>query len=329
MNISPTHEDAIVVDGLQINNWSRAVLEELVAGGVSAANATTTVWEGIEESLRAVGEWNQFARRNSDLMVLARSSNEIRKAKAAGKVAILLGAQNTSLYGDDYRLVEVYAQLGVKIVQLTYNNQNTVGGSCYEPHDSGLTRFGTNMITEMNSSGVLVDLSHVGNRTSIDAAEASAVPVAITHSNPTWFVDNPRNKPDEVITAVTSRGGVIGCCLYPNVIGGAETTLEGFCEMVRRLADQVGPDRVGLGSDCTRHWDDSFVEWLRSGRWRPPSTQTATWPTWPQWFNGPEDFPRITDGLFAVGFTETEVRGILGENWLRVFDEVFPGLEGA
>lgn len=329
MSISQTHEDAIVVDGLQINNWSRSVLEELAAGGVSAANATITVWEGVEESLRAVGEWNHFARRNSDLMMLARSSDEIRQAKAAGKVAILLGAQNTSLYGDDYRLVEVYAQLGVKIVQLTYNNQNTVGGSCYEPQDSGLTRFGANIIAEMNSSGVLVDLSHVGNRTSIEAAETSAVPVAITHSNPTWFVDSPRNKPDEVIEAVTSRGGVIGCCLYPNVIGGAETSLDGFCEMVRRLADQVGPDRVGLGSDCTRNWDDSFVEWLRSGRWRPPSAQTATWPAWPQWFGGPEDFPRITDGLLAVGFTESEVHGILGENWLHLFDEVFPRQEGA
>lgn len=325
MTNSTLHRDAVVVDGLQINNWSREILEELHAGGVTAANATLTVWEGVEESIRAVGEWNQFARRNSDLMVLAGSSADIREAKTAGKVAIVLGAQNTSLYGDDYRLVEVFAQLGLKIVQLTYNNQNAVGGSCYEPRDSGLTRFGANIVAEMNASGVLIDLSHVGNRTSVDAAEASAVPVAITHSNPTWFVENPRNKPDEVIEAVTSRGGVIGCCLYPNVIGGAEARLDGFCRMVRRLADQVGPDRVGLGSDCTRNWDDDFVEWLRSGRWRPPQDRTATWPDWPQWFNGPEDFPRLTEGLLTAGFTDSEVRGILGENWLNLFDMVFPG----
>lgn len=319
------HRSAIVVDGLQINNWSREVLQELHAGGVTAANATVTVWEGIEESLRVVGEWFQFAERNSDLMTLARSSEEIRRAKADGKVAILLGTQNTSLYGDDYRLVEVFAQLGVKIVQLTYNNQNTVGGSCYEPNDSGLSRFGENIVHEMNRSGVLVDLSHVGHRTSIDAARVSELPVAITHSNPTWFIDSPRNKPDEVIEAVTSRGGVIGCCLYPNVIGGAEATLEDFCLMVRRLADRVGPAQVALGSDCTRNWGDDFVEWLRSGRWRRPTEASATWPAWPHWFAGPEDFPRLTDGLLAAGLDETETRGVLGENWLRLFDEVFPG----
>lgn len=319
------HRDAVVVDGLQINNWSREVLQELRAGGVTAANATVTVWEGAEESLRAVGGWNQFARRNADLMILARTTEDIRRAKTEGKVAILLGTQNTSIYGDDYRLVEVFAQLGVKIVQLTYNNQNTVGGSCYEPRDSGLTRFGANIVREMNESGVLIDLSHVGNRTSLDAVEASEQPVAITHSNPTWFVDTPRNKPDEVIDAVTARGGIIGCCLYPNVIGGAEATLEGFCEMVRRLADQVGPDRVALGSDCTRNWGDDYVEWLRSGRWRPPGEQSATRPAWPHWFAGPEDFPRLTDGILAAGFTETETLGILGENWLRLFDEVLPG----
>lgn len=319
------HREAVLVDGLQINNWSREILDELVVGGVNAVNATITVWEGIEESLRAVGEWNQFARSNSDIMVLARSSEDIRAAKSNGRIAIVLGSQNTSLYGDDYRLVEVFAQLGVKIVQLTYNNQNSVGGSCYEPHDSGLTRFGTNVVAEMNRSGVLIDLSHVGNRTSIDAAEASTAPVAITHSNPTWFVDSPRNKPDEVITAVTSRGGVIGACLYPNVIGGAHARLEDFCRMVHRLAEQVGVTQVGLGSDCTRDWGDDFVEWLRSGRWRPPAEETATWPTWPHWFGGPEDFPQLTEGLLAVGFSESETAGILGENWLRLFDAVFPG----
>lgn len=176
----------------------------------------------------------------------------------------------------------------------------------------------------MNRAGVLIDLSHVGDRTSIDAAEASASPVAITHSNPDWFVSSPRNKPDAVIEAVTSRGGVIGACLYPNVVGGAHAQLSDFCQMVYRLAEQVGIGHVGLGSDCTRNWGDEFVEWLRSGRWRPPSQETATWPAWPHWFTGPEDFPRLTEGLLAVGFTETEALGVLGENWLRLFDEVFP-----
>ena len=142
------------------------------------------------------------------------------------------------------------------------------------------------------------------------------------------YVDNPRNKPDDVLDAVAARGGVVGCCLYPLVVGGAQATLDGFCDMARRLADQIGPDHVALGSDCTRNWDDGFVEWLRSGRWRPPGDVAATWPAWPNWFTGPEDFPRLTDGLVAVGFDDQEVQGILGENWLRLFDEVFTGPGG-
>lgn len=93
--------------------------------------------------------------------------------------------------------------------------------------------------------------------------------------------------------------------------------------MVRRLIDELGPARVALGSDCTRNWDDSYVEWLRSGRWRPPAGAPASWPSWPHWFTGPEDFPRLTEGLVAAGLDEPTLRGVLGENWLRLFDEVF------
>jgi microsomal dipeptidase-like Zn-dependent dipeptidase len=161
----------------------------------------------------------------------------------------------------------------------------------------------------MNRVGMLIDLSHVGNRTSLDAVEASLRPVAITHSNPTWFVDNPRNKPDEVLRAVAGSGGVVGCCLYPLVLGGASTGVEEFCAMVRRLVDEIGPGHVALGSDCTRNWGDDYVEWLRSGHWRPREETPATWPD--------------TDGLVSAGLDEQTVRGVLGENWLRLFDDVF------
>lgn len=319
------HDRAVVVDGLQINNFDRSVFEELRRGGISGVNATCAVWEGPAETLHSVGEWFQLAAANADVIELATSASDIRRAKDEGRVGVLLGFQNTSPFGDDYRLVEVFARLGVRVAQLTYNIQNLVGGACYDPDDSGLTRFGRTIVEEMNRVGMLVDLSHVGNRTSREAIEHSATPVAITHSNPTWFVDSPRNKPDDVIKALTARGGVIGCCLYPNVLGET-TTRRQFCEMLARLVEEVGPDYVGLGSDCTRNWDDAFVGWLRNGRWQPHGSQpVATWPTWPQWFSGPEDFPTLTEGLLDVGLDEPTISAILGGNWLRLFDEVFTG----
>jgi membrane dipeptidase len=323
--MSRLHEESVVVDGLQINNWSRPVLEELRSGGISGVNATCAVWEGPTETLRAVADWYRLAAENADIVTLGTSADDIRKAKEEGQVAVLLGFQNTSPFGDDFRMVEIFSRLGVRIAQLTYNIQNLVGGSCYEPEDSGLTRFGRTVVAEMNRVGMLVDLSHVGHRTSRDAIEASARPVAITHSNPTWFFDSPRNKPDDVIRALAARGGVIGCCLYPNVIGGEQATLDEFCRMVARLVEEIGAEHVAIGSDCTRNWDDDFVGWLRNGRWQAPSDPPPSWPAWPGWFDGPEHFPRLTDGLSAVGLDDAAVMGVLGENWLRLFDEVFAG----
>lgn len=322
------HEDHVVVDGLQINNWNRDVVEELREGGVTGVNATCAVWEGPAETLRTIGDWYQFAKRNSDVMMLAETADDLRKAKSENRVAVLLGFQNTSPFGDDFRLVEIFARLGVRVAQLTYNVQNLVGGACYEPVDSGLTRFGRTVVAEMNRVGMLVDLSHVGNRTSLDAIEASATPVAITHANPTWFLDNPRNKPDDVIRALADRRGVIGCCLYPNVIGGEQTTRDAFCRMVAELVERIGPDHVAIGSDCTRNWDDRFVGWLRNGRWQQKNeNEPPAWPAWPSWFGGPRDFPALTEGLYAAGLDDTTVAGVLGENWLRLFDEVFVGTE--
>lgn len=330
MSASQVHERAIVVDGLQINNWSAEVLQDLRAGGIHAVNATCAVWEGPTETLRLIGDWCQLQAAHPDLVRLVTSTQEIREAKAAGHVGVLLGFQNTSPFADDYRMVEVFHRLGVRIAQLTYNNQNMVGGACYEKVDAGLTRFGKVVVGEMNRVGMLIDLSHVGNQTCLDAIAASAQPVSITHSNPTWFIDSPRNKPDDVIRALVERGGVIGCCLYPNVIGGAGATLEDFCVMVARLCEQVGIEHVGLGSDCTQDWGQDYVAYLRDGRWRPTDrANPPRWPQWPPWFTGPADLPQVTEGLLAVGLSEDEVSAILGGNWMRLFDEVFPGAGSA
>lgn len=316
------HTGSPVIDGLQINKWDRNTLSELITAGITAVNATCAVWEGPAETLRNIGDWYQLATHNDDLMILASSINDVHAAKDSDRVGVLLGFQNTSPFADDYTLVEVFHRLGVRIAQLTYNIQNLVGGSCYDPEDSGLTRFGDRIVTEMNRLGMVVDLSHVGNRTSRDAIDASEQPVAITHSNPTWFFDSPRNKPKDVIDALVARDGVIGCCLYPNVIGGERTTLEEFCSMVVRLVDEIGPTHVAIGSDCHSGWDDQYVQWLRNGRWQPAG-ETVVWPAWPSWFSGPGDFPTLAEGLADAGLDGAVVRGILGGNWTRLFGQIF------
>ncbi|UUL75565.1 dipeptidase [Pseudarthrobacter sp. Fe7] len=317
------HEQLTVVDGLQISNWSRPVLEELRTGGVTAVNATCAVWENAADALRSLGQWLELVNRNPDLVFLATSGADIETAKEQNRIAVFLGFQNASPFEDDYRYVELFHRLGVRIAQLTYNNQNLIGSGCFESDDAGLTRYGRVIVEEMNRVGMLIDLSHVGYQTSRDAIDASSVPVSVTHSNPLWFFDTPRNKPHDVIQPLVDRGGVIGCCLYPTVSGGEHITLESFCTMVARTVDQYGPASVGIGSDCTRGWDQEFVGWLRNGRWQPTDPQnTPTWPLWPNWFTGPSDFPQLTDGLAAAGLTDHTVAAVMGGNWARLFTEV-------
>ncbi|MFY9304723.1 MAG: membrane dipeptidase [Rhodoluna sp.] len=311
----------LVFDGLQISNWDRKTLEEVRRGGVHGINATCAVWEGTLETIRNIGDWLVLQNDSPDLARLVTSAFEIREAAADGVVGVVLGFQNTSPFEQDYSTVEIFHKLGVRIAQLTYNIQNYVGGSCYDPDDSGLTRFGARIVEEMNRVGMLVDLSHVGNRTSLDAIHHSIKPVSITHANPLWFSDTPRNKPDEVMQAVVDRGGVVGACLYPNVIGGAETTREAFCDMVIRLVDQLGPEHVAIGSDSARNWDSSYVTFLRDGRWKPK--QNVQWPEWSAWFQSPEDFPALANALSDRGLPDEVLTKVLGENWLTLFETVF------
>ena len=310
----------IVVDGLQISNWDRSTLEEVQQGGVHGLNATCAVWDGTVETIRNIADWIVLARDNEDLVQLVTTSQEIRDAAQAEKVAVILGFQNTSPFEQDYSLVEVFHKLGVRIAQLTYNIQNYVGGSCYDPSDSGLTRFGTKIVSEMNRVGMLIDLSHVGNKTSLDAINVSESPVAITHANPLWFANSPRNKPDDVIKNLVERGGVIGACMYPNIIGGKDATFKDFSNMLLRLIDQVGIEHVAIGSDSTRNWGKHHVEVLRDGRWR--QREEATWPEWPDWFKSPKDFPRLAEALSQSGISDEDLSALLGGNWLRLFDEV-------
>lgn len=312
-----------IVDGLQINNWSRPVLEEMHRGGVVGVNATCAVWETAAETFRSIARWTELVNQNSDLVFIAESGSDIERAAAENRIAVFLGFQNTSPFEDDYRYVEAFHRLGVRVAQITYNNQNLLGGGCFEPDDSGLTRYGSIIVGEMNRVGMLIDLSHVGNRTSLDTIEKSASPVAITHANPLWFHETPRNKPDEVIQSVVDRGGVLGVCLYPTVSGGTLTTMADFIAMVTRLVDQFGIDHIGLGSDCTRGWGQDFVGWLRNGRWNPTAPENApTWPEWPTWFHGPADFPPLIDALATAGLSDAEIVAISGGNWQRLFTEI-------
>ncbi|MGE8064064.1 membrane dipeptidase [Pseudomonas sp. NPDC089569] len=320
----------MLIDALQCGHFDRQVFEELKAGGYTCVTPTLGFWEGAIESLDAIGHWRHMARECADLMLIARCAEDIREAQRSGRIAVVLGYQNSNLFDNRIAFVELFADLGVRVVQLTYNNQNELGSSCYEEVDSGLARFGREVIREMNRVGMVVDLSHVGDRTTLEAIEWSQKPVAITHANAASVFAHKRNKSDDVLHALRDNGGVIGCVAYRNITPEAAcASVDGWCEMVARTVDLIGIDHVGIGTDYSHNMQPRDYDWMRKGRW----TRTVQYGAGsaaspgparkPEWLLKAGQLNVVADGLQRAGFNPQEAAKILGGNWLRLYEEVF------
>ena len=323
-----SHSDLIVIDGLQYSNWNRAIFEQLKEGGVTMVHATIVYHEQIRETLLRIAEWNRHFEQNSDLIMPVKSADDIRLAKQLNKVGVMFGAQNCSPIEDDIGMVEVMRELNLMIMQLTYNNQSLLACGCYEENDSGVTRFGRQAIKEMNRVGMIVDMSHSGEKSTLDAIDISQRPIVISHANPLSFHAAKRNKSDTVLKALAESGGLLGFSLYPfHLKNGPDCTLEDFCNMVADTADLMGIDHIGIGTDLCQEQPLSVLEWMRNGRWSKAmdygegSKSNADWPAPLSWFKDSRDFPNITAGLARKGFNNDEIAKIMGLNWLNFLDE--------
>jgi len=321
---------APLIDNLQYANWSESIFRQLREGGVDAVHVTIAYHETFREMVLQLEAWNRWFERFPDLIFKGTSAADIRLAQATDRTAIVFGFQNPSPIEDDIGLIEICHQLGVRFMQLTYNNQSLLATGCYEDDDTGLTRFGKQAVTEMNRVGLVVDMSHSADRSTIEAIDHSSRPIAITHANPGWWHPARRNKSDTVLRALTERGGLLGFSVYPHHLkDGSACTLESFCTMISEAASRYGAEHLGIGTDLCQDQPDSIVEWMRVGRWSKEidygegSADNAGFPSMPDWFKDNRDFGAIADGLRAVGFSDAESDGIMGGNWLRFYEESF------
>ncbi|NNC76851.1 MAG: membrane dipeptidase [Woeseiaceae bacterium] len=326
----PKPDKPLIIDGLQYVNWNRELLEEAVAGGLSAIHVTIAYWENTKETLANIGDWHRLFRQHGDIVMPAHSAADVTEARRLGKIGIVFGFQNCSPIEVDLRLVQVFHELGVRIMQLSYNNQSLLATGCYESDDPGITRFGKEVIKEMNRVGMVIDMSHSAERSTLEAIELSSRPIAITHANPVFFHDALRNKSNAVVSALGSSGGMLGLSLYPfHLKEGSNCTLESFCAMAAEAAELVGVEQLGIGSDLCQNWDYSTLEWMRSGRWASAadygegSAENSDWPRQPDWFANSRHFGNIAEGLQKTGFSERDVNRVMGGNWLEFFDKSF------
>ncbi len=279
------------IDNLQYANWSEKIFCQMREGNVDAVHVTITYHENFRETVANVEKWNRWFERFPDLIFHGKTGEDVRIARKTGRTAIFFGFQNPSPIEDDIGLVEICHMLGARFMQLTYNNQSLLATGCYEAEDTGITRMGKQVIKEMNRVGLVVDMSHSAERSTLDAMDVSERPIAITHANPHFWHAALLNKSDEVLKALGQSGGMLGFSLYPHHLKGkSDCTVKDFCEMIAKTADLMGADNLGLGSDLCQDQPDSIVEWMRVGRWTKEidygegSASDAGFPPMPEWF---------------------------------------------
>ena len=299
-------------------------------GQVDAVHVTIAYHENFREMVARIEEWNRWFERYPELIFQGFGAGCIDKARETQRTAIFFGFQNPSPIEDDIGLVEIVHRLGVRFMQLSYNNQSLLATGCYEAEDPGITRMGREVIREMNRVGLVIDMSHSAERSTLEAIELSQRPIAITHANPSFWEPALRNKSDKVLAALGESGGMLGFSLYPHHLKDkGQCTVQSFCDMVARTADLMGIDQIGLGSDLCQSQPDSVVEWMRVGRWTKQidygegSKSAPGFPAQPSWFEDNRHFGNIEAGLRAAGFSDQDTAQVIGGNWYRFFDRSF------
>jgi microsomal dipeptidase-like Zn-dependent dipeptidase len=243
-------ETSCRIDALQYANWSEKIFEQMRAGGVDAVHVTIAYHENFRETVANMEQWNSYFERFPQLIFQGFSGDDVRLARDTGRTAIFFGFQNPSPMEDDIRLIEILHTLGVRFMQLTYNNQSLLATGCYESEDSGVTRMGREVIAEMNRVGLVVDMSHSAERSTLDAIEISERPIVVTHANPAFWHPALRNKSDAILKGLGETGGMLGFSMYPHHLkDGGNCSLQSFCQMIADCAEIMGVDHIGLGSD--------------------------------------------------------------------------------
>ena len=326
------HRDSVVIDGLNVSNWdSPAVYRNLKVGGVTAINATNATWEGYQETLDTIAAWPQRYRDYGDVIAPARTVDEILQAKEEGKTGVILGFQNASPIENDLGRLEVFHRLGVRIIQLTYHERNLLGNGCYERRDGGLSYFGVDAVKEMNRLGILIDLSHVGVRTTMDAIELSEKPVACTHANAKSYFDVPRNKADDALKLLAEKGGVVGAtCITTFLRTRFKSTVDDYVEAIDHMVQLVGIDHVAIGTDYAQDQPEQFWIYIGSQQGTKfPSTfndgSTRPWERliYPTDLETTDKLPNLAVALMDRGYESDDVVKVIGGNWLRLFQEVW------
>lgn len=321
MSRSPSDAETLFADSLVIDAAAPILMQDssqwrrYADSGVNATLATLTIGDDPVEVLRQITGWYALAA-NHPRLKIAESVQDLKNAHVDGDFSLVFHFQNAAPLGRDVARVEVFRRLGVRVMQLTYNYRNSLGDGSFEPENAGLSAFGRAAVKRMNAEGVLVDCSHTGVRTTLDAIEVSQRPIAITHANARAVHDHPRNVTDEQLDALSESGGVVGVCAYCAFVTDQTNTptVDDLVAHLDYIVQRIGIDHVGVGVD---YYDDrDYRANVDSGIW--PSDYAA--PPW-HWPVDGTDLNRLAQNLQGRGYADADIRKVLGGNFLRLFQD--------
>lgn len=341
----PGYGAALVVDGLaspiQFNipqsqlPLTPSDVENVRASGITAVNLTVGVVgaaapDPFAATVARIDAWEQEVDRHPDVLRRVHTVADLRDAKATGRLGLVYGFQDTVAFGADPERVAYFHGLGVRIVQLTYNDRNLVGDGGLEPGNAGLSRLGHAVVERLNDLGMVVDLSHCGARTTTEGIRASAAPVALTHTGCSALFAHPRNKDDATLRLCADRGGMVGIYLMPFLNPAGPPTADDVVRHVEHALQVCGEDHVGIGSDqgiTPLRVDEAFTEQFAAVSARRQAMGIAApredTPPYVPDLNTPRRMERIADLLAARGHADRIIEKVVGGNFVRLFREVW------
>ncbi|KQX22651.1 MULTISPECIES: membrane dipeptidase [unclassified Sphingomonas] len=296
-----------------------AAYEQAGCTFISCTVAADHVAYTPEAALTEIAKARHWLLARPDRFLLVETADDIFRAKREGKVGIVLNFQGTLQYQRDLRLVEAFKRLGVHHSLLTYNQKNLVGDGCHERTDAGLSSYGIALIQEMNRVGVLVDITHAGYRTAMEAIEVSSAPVIMSHCSPRAIFDHQRNVPDDQIVAMAKTGGVIGIHGVGIFMSadGSDISPQRLFEFLDHTVQLVGPDHVGFGLDYIMHTANARKAVV--GKTGESYKRDSGYHNDEYFFAPPSIMRDVADVMLSNGYSEGDVFNILGGNWVNIF----------
>src|SRR5690625_232194 len=331
-NYLEIHKDQIIIDGTCPLGRLEEYLYSWHRGGVTVMTPTVATNENAHETIYKLGTWLKRLNVQESKLMHIQTVDDIYEAKRTNKLGILFHFQNSLPIERNINLLAVYQKLGVRVIQLTYNQKNHIGDGCDERTDGGLSEFGIEVIKEMNRLGIVVDVSHTGYRTTLEAIELSEKPVIASHSNVYSICPVARNLKDEQIIAIAKKGGVIGINGFPGFVSNKDKpSLDNYIDHIDYIVNLVGIDHVAISLDFYEGMSSitsdteanlMYKQQILDGRWKK-ETYPKPPRNYPQGLSLPEEFPNLTKALLERGYSQHDIKLIMGANFIRVFKNVW------